>query len=114
MVDALGVGDVGEVVLRDREILSQEGIVVVVIVLDQVTFEIINEPEVISRGFIYVRQSERLLKETKEEIKKVLNKWKSKRKESRFLLGNLQEHLEKFFFQKTGRRPLILIQIIKV
>jgi len=114
MVDALGVGDVGNVVLRDRKILSQEGIVVAIIVLDQATFELVGEPEIVTRGFVYVKESERLLKEAKVEIKKVLAKWRTRRREFRFVLGDLQEHLEKFFFQKTGRRPLILTQVIKV
>jgi len=88
--------------------------VVAIIVLDQATFELVGEPEIVTRGFVYVKESERLLKEAKVEIKKVLAKWRTRRREFRFVLGDLQEHLEKFFFQKTGRRPLILTQVIKV
>ncbi|MFZ5365722.1 MAG: ribonuclease J [Patescibacteria group bacterium] len=114
MVDALGVGDVGNVVLRDRKILSQEGIVVAIILIDQLTFKLLSEPEIVTRGFVYVKESEKLIRETKTEIKKILAKWTGKKTEFRFVQRDLQDALEKFFFQKTGRRPIILTQVIKV
>ena len=114
MVDALGVGDVGNVVLRDRKVLSEEGMVVAIIVVDQLTFKLVGEPEIVTRGFIYVKQSEKLIMETKEEIKKILGKWIGKRTNFRFVREDLQDSLEKFFFKKTGRRPIILTQVIKV
>ena len=114
MIDALGVGDVGNVVLRDREILSKEGIVLVVIPLDQLSFKLVSEPMIVTRGFVYVRESEDLLKETKVQIGIILGKWFNKKADVRLVTRELQETLEKFFFTKTGRRPMVLTQVIKV
>ena len=113
MVDALGVGDVGNVVLRDRRILSEEGIVVAIISLDQNTRQLIGDPEIISRGFIYIKESLALLNSAKREIVKTLKTIKS-RKDPRFLRFRIQAHLEEFFFAETGRRPMILPVIIEV
>lgn len=105
MVDALGVGDVGNVVLRDRRVLAEEGIVVVVITT--------GEPEIITRGFVYVKKSEALLEEAKIEIKKIISR-ERKTKSIRLIREEIQDVLEKFFFAKTGRRPMILPVIIEV
>jgi ribonuclease J len=114
MIDALGVGDVGNVVLRDREILSKEGIVLVVIPVDQLSFKLVSEPIIVTRGFVYVRESEDLLKETKVQIGIILGKWFNKKADLRLVTRELQDTLEKFFFAKTGRRPMVLTQVIKV
>lgn len=111
MVDALGVGDVGNVVLRDRQVLASEGIVVAIIQIDQNNLRLITEPDIISRGFVYAKQSKKLLKQAKQEVKDILSK--SKVKEGRFLRRDLQERLERFFFQQTGRRPMIIPVIIE-
>lgn len=68
LVDGLGVGDVGNIVLRDRQHLSQDGLIVIVVAMDSSTGEIISEPDVVSRGFVYVRESENLM----DDIKKVI------------------------------------------
>lgn len=114
IVDALGVGDVGNVVLWDRKVLSQEGIVVAIILVDQISFKLLAEPEIVTRGFIYVKKSEELIAQTKKEIKRILGKWIGKKTDFRFVREDLQDALEKFFFKKTGRRPIILTQVIKV
>jgi ribonuclease J len=114
MVDALGIGDVGNVVLRDREILSKEGIVVVIIALDQTNGQLVGNPEVVTRGFVYVKESGDLLEKTKAKIKTVTNAWRGKRIDFRFIQRDIQDALEKFFFKSTGRRPMVLTQIIKV
>jgi ribonuclease J len=114
MVDALGVGDVGNVVLRDREILSKEGMVVVIIAIDQATFQLSGDPEIVTRGFVYVKEANLLMTETKAEIKKVINQWRNKKMDLRFIEKDIQTTLEKFFFEQTGRRPMVLTQILKV
>lgn len=111
MVDALGVGDVGNVVLRDRQVLSEEGIVVAVITVDSASRSLITEPDILTRGFVYVKASEELLKKAQQEVKKVFSHPK---KDLRLAREEVQEKLGKFFFKKTGRRPMILTQIVEV
>lgn len=112
MVDALGVGDVGNVVLRDRQVLATEGIVVIIVQIEHGTFRVMDEPDILTRGFVYVRESESLLNDAKQEIKKIIKK--QKWKEIRFLRRGLQETLEKFFFARTGRHPMVLTMVIEV
>ena len=114
LVDALGVGDVGNVILRDRKILATEGMVVVVIPLDQVTHNLEGEPEVVTRGFIYVKENLPLLREAKEKIRQVVRQTKRRQMDYRFVQRKTQEELEKFFFKATGRRPMVLPVIIEV
>lgn len=114
MVDALGVGDVGNVVLRDRKILSEEGIVVVVLPIDQVTHLLESEPEIVTRGFIYIKENINFLKQTKQEILRIVEKVGGKRIDYRFVRHRVQEELENFFLKTTGRRPMILPVIIEV
>lgn len=114
MVDALGVGDVGNVVLRDRKILSEEGIVVVVLPIDQASHSLDGEPEIVTRGFIYIRENLDFLKQTKNFIRQVVEKTKGKRVDYRFVRQKVQADLEEFFFEKTGRRPMVLPVIIEV
>ena len=114
MVDALGVGDVGNVVLRDRKILSKEGMVVAILPLDQNTLQLDGEPEIVSRGFVYIRENLELLEETKRGVAKIINETHGGRVNLRLVRQNVQDYLEKFFFTKTGRRPMVLVVIIEV
>lgn len=116
MVDGLGVGDVKEVVLRDRQMLSQDGIFVMITVIDSQTGKVRNSPDIISRGFIYLRESQDLLKQTRYLIKKVVEEstGKSHPINMDFVKENLREKIGKFLFQKTHRRPMVLPVIIEV
>jgi len=114
MVDALGVGDVGNVVLRDRKILSKEGMVVAILPLEQNTLQLDGEPEIVSRGFVYIRENLELLEETKRGVAKIINETHGGRVNLRLVRQNVQDYLEKFFFTKTGRRPMVLVVIIEV
>ena len=114
MIDALGVGDVGNVVLRDRKILSEEGMVVAILPLDQNTFQPSGEPEIVSRGFVYIKENIGLLEETKRGIAKILKEMHGGRASIRLVRQEVQDFLEKFFFNKTGRRPMVLVVIIEV
>jgi len=114
MVDTLGVGDVGNVVLRDRRILSEEGMVVAILPLGQNTFEPSGEPEIVSRGFVYIRENIGLLEETKKGILKIVKETHGGRASLRLVRQKVQDYLEKFFFDKTGRRPMVLVVIIEV
>lgn len=113
MVDALGIGDVGNVVLRDRKILSEEGMVIAILPLDQNTHQLASDPEIITRGFIYVKENFDILNEMKKDLHRIL-RGKQPIMDNRLIRQQVQGHLEKYLFDKTGRRPMILIVIIEV
>lgn len=114
MVDGLGVGDVGNVVLRDREILSREGVVSAVVMLDKNKMQTIEEPEVLSRGFVYgqIKDGKEILSLAQKEISRIVNGAK-KGSSTRDLKVAIQDSLEKFFYRTTGRRPMVLLTIIE-
>jgi len=115
MVDGLGVGDVGNIVLRDRQQLSQDGILIVVLTLKKDTGEVVAGPDIISRGFVYVRESEELLGEAKNKVDMALNKCKEMNvKEWSVIKSNIKEVLGKFLFEQTHRRPMILPIIMEI
>lgn len=116
MVDGLGVGDVKEVVLRDRQMLSQDGIFVVIVTIDSHTGKVRNSPDIISRGFIYLRESQELLKHTRFIIKKTVEDATGKMHPINisYVKEMLRERVAKFLFQKTKRRPMVLPVIIEV
>ncbi|HHP51422.1 MAG TPA: ribonuclease J [Moorella mulderi] len=115
LVDGLGVGDVGNIVLRDRKQLAQEGLLIVVVTLSKETGNIMAGPDIISRGFVYVRESEELLEEAKEKVNQVLD-WCLERKITDWatIKGSIREVLSKFLYGKTRRRPMILPVIMEV
>jgi ribonuclease J len=115
LIDGLGVGDVGNIVLRDRKLLSQDGILVIVTTLSRASRTILSGPDIISRGFVYVRESEQLLEEATQLASQTLercmrdqvNEWMS-------LKTNIRDALSKFLFERTRRRPMILPIIMEV
>ncbi len=115
MVDGLGVGDVGNVVLRDRDILSREGVVSAVVMLDKNTRKPVQEPEVLSRGFVYgqIKDGRQILSLAQKEINRIISGTK-KETNVRDLKVLIQDSLEKFFYRTTGRRPMVLLTIIEV
>ncbi|MTI83809.1 MAG: ribonuclease J [Firmicutes bacterium] len=109
MVDGLGVGDVGNIVLHDRQSLSTEGIIVVVMVIDKKYGTLLAGPDIISRGFVYMRESTELLDEAKKRITKELNDLPSARlKEWSTVKGIIIRSLSSFLYKHIGRRPVIL------
>lgn len=113
-VDGLGVGDIGSVVLRDRQLMSEEGVVVVVVSIDQRTGELVNEPDVISRGFVFEKVSSELIEEAKQLIRDNIRKHGKKAPDWRFIRRTIEEDLEKFLYRATERRPLILPIVVEV
>ena len=115
LVDGLGVGDVGNIVLRDRQHLSQDGLIIVVMSMDSATGEIVAGPDVISRGFVYVRESENLMEDVKkmlrEEVRKLeehgVRDWST-------IKSRLKDSLRDYIFAKTKRNPMILPIIMEV
>ena len=115
LVDGLGVGDVGNIVLRDRQHLSQDGLIVIVLTIDGSTGEIVSGPDVISRGFVYVRESENLMDEVKKVIREELAKCEEKHMTDwATIKSNLKDTLRDYIFQKTKRNPMLLPIIMEV
>jgi ribonuclease J len=109
LIDGLGVGDVGNIVLRDRKLLSQDGILVIVVTLSRSTGKILSGPDIISRGFVYVRESEELLDEASRLVTNILNKYMEDNiTEWASLKTGMRDGLSKFLFERTRRRPMIL------
>jgi len=114
-VDGLGVGDVGSVVLRDRQILSQDGIFIVFIVIDNKERSVVAGPDIVSRGFVYVKESEELLGEARENVVRVLNDLKQKNiSDWSTIKNNIKESMNRFLWEKTGRKPMILPVIMEI
>ena len=115
LVDGLGVGDVGNIVLRDRKHLSQDGLIVVVITLEGDTGNVVAGPDIISRGFVYVRESENLMEEVKEVTKQALVKCEEKKKNDWASKKNIiKDTLRDYLYEKTKRKPMILPIIMEV
>ncbi len=115
LVDGLGVGDVGNVVLRDRQHLAEDGIMIVVMALDSYNGVMVSGPEIVSRGFVYVRESETLMDEAREVVEQSINQcldrgitdWGK-------LKGSIRDGLSDYVWKKTKRRPMILPIIMEV
>jgi beta-CASP RNase J family ribonuclease len=115
MVDGLGVGDVGNIVLRDRKHLAEDGILTVVVTIEKETCTVISGPDIVTRGFIYVKESEELLKEVKEVVKKELDKCMDQKiVEWIVIKSNIKNSLGQFLYNKTRRRPIILPIIMEI
>lgn len=115
LIDGLGVGDVGNIVLRDRKMLSQDGILVVVVTLGKDEKKIISGPEIISRGFVYVRESEALIDRSTEIVRMIVEQSiKEYSIEWSMLKQNIRELLGQFLYEETKRKPMILPIIMEV
>lgn len=109
LVDGLGVGDVGNIVLRDRQLLSENGMIIVVISLDRRTAKVVSGPDIVTRGFVYVRENEPLIDEIKEVAKKELTKCEEQGiREWSTIKTKVRESLIKYIYTKTKRQPMIL------
>lgn len=119
-VDGLGVGDVHEVVLRDRQNLAKDGMFVVVVVIDSVTGTLKTSPDIISRGFVYLRESKELLQEVRNLVRKIVERNirflgdESPLIQEEQIRYNLKEEIAEFLFKKTKRTPLVLPVVVKI
>ncbi len=116
MVDGLGIGDVGEIVLRDRQMLAKDGMFVIVVVVDKQTGKVKGSPDIISRGFVYLRESKELLKDTRKKVIEIIHhatgsggavNWS-------YIKDEMRNNIGQFFYTKTKRRPMILPVVIEV
>lgn len=115
LIDGLGVGDIGNVVLRDRRLLSQDGLFTVVIVLKKNTGELATEPEILSRGFVYVRGSEELIQDARNVAKNIAMQFKDAgRSEWSQIKNGVRNALKDYLYSKTRRTPMILPIIVEI
>lgn len=115
LVDGLGVGDVGNIVLRDRKHLSEDGLIVAVVGITKQGQKLVSGPEIISRGFVYVRESEDLMEEAKKVVEDIIKSSQGKDLYNRSnLKNNIRNGLRTFLFQKTKRNPMILPVIMDI
>lgn len=112
LVDGLGIGDVGNVVLRDRQILAKDGVAMVILQLERSGGKLMSEPEVVSRGFVYEGKNKKLL----EEAGRLLGKELSKRNflDAKIIKDRSVDFLERYFFDMTGRRPMVLPVVVEI
>lgn len=113
-VDGLGVGDVGSIVLRDRRVMAEEGIVLVMVPVDVHTSRVIGEPDIVSRGFVFEKEAEDLLNRAKNVVKLALSHHPESALDWRFTRRHIEETLEEFFYEETKRRPMILPVVVEV
>ncbi len=114
-VDGLGVGDVGNIVLRDRRHLSQDGLMIVVVAMDKNSGQILSGPDIISRGFVYVRESEELMDEARSVVREALDECESRSiSEWSYIKTMIKDTLRDYLWQKTKRSPMILPIIMDI
>lgn len=117
LIDGKSQGDIGDLVLKDREMLGENGIVIISCTLDKQTKDILGGPEILTRGFVYVKESQDLLEQTKELAKESIEsniEKNTKRVDYAKIKNEVREHLGKFFYQETGSKPMIITVIQEV
>jgi ribonuclease J len=114
-VDGLGVGDVSEVVLRDRQVLAEDGMVIIVAQIEKRTGKLVGSPDIVSRGFIFMKDHKELIDETRRKIQAlVVDKDSKSEADPAYVRNKIRDEIGNFLFQKTERRPMILPVIIEV
>ena len=116
LVDGYGVGDVGNIVLRDRKHLSQDGLIVVVATVDEEHAQLLSGPDIVSRGFVYVRENEPLMEEARKQVLRSIEKCLGGRQshDRMHLKNTVRDDLSKFLYARTGRKPMVLPVIMNV
>lgn len=114
-VDGLGVGDVSQIVLRDRKVLAEDGMVVVIIQVDQKTGKLVGSPDIVSRGFIFMKEHKDLIEATRKKVRDIVADQDPKSQaDTDMIKNNIRNDLGQFLFQKTERRPMVLPVVIEV
>jgi len=113
-VDGLSVGDVGSVILRDRKMLSRDGIVVVIITVNNQTGKLVGRPDIVSRGFVDTRESKDMLDESRDLIARTLDRSGVRPAEWSFIYSKVRDTLNRFYYDQTKRRPMVLPFMVKV
>jgi len=115
-IDGLGIGDVGEIVLRDRQMLAKDGMFVIVVVVDKQTGKVKGSPDIISRGFVYLRESKELLKDTRKRVVEIVHRATDSGGAVNwiYIKDEIRNKIGQFFYTRTQRRPMILPVVIEV
>jgi ribonuclease J len=113
-VDGVTVGDIGHVVVRDRQLLSKDGMLMVVVTVDRKTGQVVAGPDIVSRGFIYMREATELIESTKEKVRAAIDHNGDVPAEWSFLNQKIKETVSEFLYQKTRRRPMVLPVVMEV
>jgi len=116
MVDGLGVGDVGQVVLNDRQAMARDGMFVIIALVDRKTGQVRGEPDIISRGFVYLRENKELLDQTRSKVKAIIKQATSEKQKTSWtnVKDNIRDKVSQFLYTKTQRRPMVLPVVIEV
>lgn len=114
MIDGLGIGDVGNIVLRDRQTIAKEGIVVVVVPIEKSTGKMTSQPDIISRGFIFIKESGGLVKQARHVVAQSIRLKKGRMLDWQYVRRQIEENLSRFLKKETGRTPLIVPVIVEV
>lgn len=115
MVDGLGVGDVSNIVLRDRRMMSEDGMIVIIATIDSKTGDSIGNPDIISRGFVYMKENRELIEKTRMKVKKLVKDHDSRTPaDDNYIKNKIRNDIGQFLFSQTKRRPMVLPVIIKV
>jgi ribonuclease J len=116
-VDGVGVGDVGHVVLRDRQVLAREGVLLVVVTLDKASGELVAAPDIVTRGFVYAAEAGPLLEETKDRVREALDLQSArshKASDWNFINKKIRDTVSQHLYERTKRRPMILPVVVEV
>ncbi|MFC1921108.1 ribonuclease J [Chloroflexota bacterium] len=113
-VDGLSVGDIGSVVLRDRRMLSKDGIVMVIIAINRQTGKLVGRPDIVSRGFVDTRESKEMINESRDLVAKVLDHGGARPADWGFINTKVRDTLNKYYYDQTRRRPMVLPFMVKV
>lgn len=113
-VDGLGVGDVSHVVLRDRQLMAGDGMIVVIVTIDKKKGQLVQNPDLISRGFIYMKENKKLIEETRARAKKIFKADLKEGIDENYYKDKIRNEIGQFLYQKTQRRPMVLPVIIQV
>jgi ribonuclease J len=114
LIDGFGVGDVGTTVLRDRKLLAQDGMFSVVLLIEKVSGQLVKDPVVLSRGFVFMKENTELMNYLKQEVVNKFNQSTSTPANMDFIREEIQGHIEEIIYQKTGRQPMVLPLVIEV
>ena len=114
-VDGLGVGDVGSIVLRDRKLLAEDGLIIIVATIDSSSGEVLSGPDIVSRGFVYVKESEDLFDMIRKKAQKQFTLCQKERvKDRNTIKSKVKENISKLIFEQTGRTPMILPVLMEI
>jgi ribonuclease J len=115
LVDGLGVGDVGAVVLRDRQHLARDGILIALVAVDRQTGQLVQGPDVISRGFVYQREAEELVEAVKDRVRQAVERCRRQgQTEFGAVRSEIRDQVSRFVYERTGRQPMVLPLLVEV